>query len=412
MSDDDLRPSGDRVRVLVVAPQPFRPDDVVGESARGDVDASIIRRPADLEVALDDAGPDVLVVWTDYPEGGGIDAIGRARALAPDVPVLALTPDPPPHDDVALATRAGAAGFVDAGATSAEVDGAIRALHRGGDWFPSSQTKALMTSVAGDLDTTRSERQSRLIGIAVGLVPITGAIAALLSLLYRSYLGQIGVRPVDIAIDPASRVVDAISAIFFVLGFFGPLLFVGTWLSMLRESAFGRGPLGRLVARPRTAKAVLSLLLLVAASLLTLGFDLILVLFVGPLVAIALLARALDLDDELPRALRLERISPRRAILGGVVALGLFIAGLSVEALIIGPQFGSDGAEGYLMPQTIGFKATPMRVLDVDSGRERELLYLGGNADLYVLVDPCEDDAVLYVSVGATRLLVIDEVTC
>jgi hypothetical protein len=40
------------------------------------------------------------------------------------------------------------------------------------------------------------------------------------------------------------------------------------------------------------------------------------------------------------------------------------------------------------------------------------VLYLGGNADLYVLVYPCDDDEVEYVSVGSTRLVVIDEVTC
>ena len=54
-----------------------------------------------------------------------------------------------------------------------------------------------------------------------------------------------------------------------------------------------------------------------------------------------------------------------------------------------------------------------MRAFDVDSGGEaREVLYLGGNADLYVLVDPCDDDTVELVSVGSTRLVVIDEVSC
>ena len=54
-----------------------------------------------------------------------------------------------------------------------------------------------------------------------------------------------------------------------------------------------------------------------------------------------------------------------------------------------------------------------MRAFDVDSGSEaREVLYLGGNADLYVLVDPCNDDSVELVSVGSTRLVVIDEITC
>ena len=45
-------------------------------------------------------------------------------------------------------------------------------------------------------------------------------------------------------------------------------------------------------------------------------------------------------------------------------------------------------------------------------GRHAQWKYLGGNADLYVMVDPCADDDVTYVSVGSTRLRVIDEVTC
>ncbi len=40
------------------------------------------------------------------------------------------------------------------------------------------------------------------------------------------------------------------------------------------------------------------------------------------------------------------------------------------------------------------------------------MLYLGGNADLYVLVHPCDGDTVEFVSVGSTRLVVIDEVAC
>jgi hypothetical protein len=38
-------------------------------------------------------------------------------------------------------------------------------------------------------------------------------------------------------------------------------------------------------------------------------------------------------------------------------------------------------------------------------------LYLGGNADLYVLYDPCEE-AVKLVPVGSSRVEVIDQVIC
>jgi hypothetical protein len=38
-------------------------------------------------------------------------------------------------------------------------------------------------------------------------------------------------------------------------------------------------------------------------------------------------------------------------------------------------------------------------------------LYLGGNADLYVLYDPCVE-TVRFVPVGSSRVMFIDEVTC
>jgi hypothetical protein len=54
-----------------------------------------------------------------------------------------------------------------------------------------------------------------------------------------------------------------------------------------------------------------------------------------------------------------------------------------------------------------------MRWIDVDAdGTEQDMLYLGGNADLYVLIDPCNDDETVFVSVGSARLIVIDEVDC
>ena len=54
-----------------------------------------------------------------------------------------------------------------------------------------------------------------------------------------------------------------------------------------------------------------------------------------------------------------------------------------------------------------------MRAFDLDpGGPPRDVLYLGGNADLYVLVDPCNDDEVDLVSVSRHRLVVIDEVVC
>ena len=142
-----------------------------------------------------------------------------------------------------------------------------------------------------------------------------------------------------------------------------------------------------------------------------LGFfaDLVLMIFVGPVVAVAPLARILDLDDELPSVLRVTRLDPRRAFVGGLVSVGVFMTVLSTEAMVLGPDFETDGAHGFLAPRVLGFKAQPMLAFAVDGDRApREVLYVGGNADLYVLVYPC-DDEVKYVSVGSTGLVVIDD---
>ena len=67
--------------------------------------------------------------------------------------VLALVPDPPPYEQVALATRAGASGFIDVASEPAEFAAAILAVNGGDAWFPASQTETVLRSVADDLAT-------------------------------------------------------------------------------------------------------------------------------------------------------------------------------------------------------------------------------------------------------------------
>jgi hypothetical protein len=56
--------------------------------------------------------------------------------------------------------------------------------------------------------------------------------------------------------------------------------------------------------------------------------------------------------------------------------------------------------------------ANPVRLTDIDGNFEPiEALYLGGNADLYVLFDPCEQITRM-VPVGSSRVEVIDKVSC
>ena len=62
--------------------------------------------------------------------------------------------------------------------------------------------------------------------------------------------------------------------------------------------------------------------------------------------------------------------------------------------------------------EVLGFSAQPVLATNIDGARPPvEVLYLGGNADLYVLYDPCAE-FVEFVSVGSTHIQVIDEVSC
>jgi hypothetical protein len=401
------------IRVLVVAGHPVSIESL-GLRDLDDIEViQLIRRPAGLSAAIVENDPTVVMVDTGFPEGRSFAAISEATAEAPDARVLALTPSPPPHTDVALAVRSGAIGIVDVDAEPPELSSAVRAVHRGDAWLPTGDMLTVLGSVADDLDVTESEWRSRLVSIVLGLIPLAGAFAALMSLMWRGYLGPIGVRPVDLAVDPSTRVVDALEVILGLIGVVGPLLLVGTWLNLLEDYAADRKLVARLLERRRLAGVILSIVVLAVGVLLVIYARFVVTIFVGPLVVILILARALDLDDAIVPALRITGITPRRAFAYGVAANIAFLGVLSFEVFIVGPDFGPKGVNGVLAPRVLGFRAQPVLVFDVDGERApREVLYLGGNADLYVLVDPCNSDLVEYVSVGATRLEVIDEVTC
>lgn len=401
------------IRLLVLARTPFRPDDLAAGDLEEVAQTVVVHRVKALPAAIDELEPSVVLVDTTFSKGRWVGAIEQARDLAPDAGVLALTPSPAPADDVARAVRAGAIGFIEAGGEPNEIAAAISAAHRGESWMPPDETRAVLGAVASDLEVTGRERRARLTGIVIALIPLAGVVAALLSLFWRTYLGQIGVRPVDIGVDPSSRVVDAIRQLFLLLGGFGPLVFVNTWLDLLRRSGANRGALGRVLSHRRLAAALMSILILAATSVLAIGPDLALVVLIGPAVGLALLARALDLSDQLPEFLGIQRVSAATVMVGGLVVLLGFFGGVAGEAWLRGPEFGREGVRGWITPRAIGFKAQPVRAINVETGGPpREVLYLGGNADLYVLVDPCDGDEVDMVSVSRHRLEVIDRVTC
>ena len=103
--------------------------------------------------------------------------------LAPVVGVLALTPSHPTPEQVALAARAGAAGFIPLDSSPEQFVDALTAAKQGRTWFPQEDLRSVLADVADDLDVTHAERRSRMTGIMIGLIPLTGLVAALLSYL-------------------------------------------------------------------------------------------------------------------------------------------------------------------------------------------------------------------------------------
>ena len=95
----------------------------------------------------------------------------------PSINAIALTPAPTPHEDVVFAVRAGASGFVDVDTDPDGFAAAVRATHRGEIWLPPAEVRDVLGSVAEDLDITSSERRTRLTGLALGLIPLMGAMA-------------------------------------------------------------------------------------------------------------------------------------------------------------------------------------------------------------------------------------------
>lgn len=141
-------------------------------------------------------------------------------------------------------------------------------------------------------------------------------------------------------------------------------------------------------------------------------FPLIMVVFLGPVVGVILLANILDLDQELPEALHLPHLGARRVIAFFAVVTILFLMIIGAEVWIQGPDLRTDGLHDFLAPEVLGFRARPVTLYDLDGNLEPlEALYLGGNADLYVLYDPCAETTRM-VPVGSSRVELVDQVVC
>ena len=378
---------------------------------------------------VDELQPDVMVIDLMLPGMRSIDLVRKVADTQPQVRILAVTPDDPPHDRIMLAAEAGALGFVLRHASSSEYAAAIERVYQGKPWLPLEQTYEVLQDGAGELAVSSHDRRARLTEVLLGLIPLTGLVAAITAFLWRRYWGDIGVRVADLGVDPSSRMIDVVVVFVMIIGIFGPLLFVRPWVKALgkwienkpqlartvakvRSLHLGKLPVGRLITNFWVAWVLLSLVVLSIMLLLTRVMTLIMVLFVGPAVAILLVANVLELDDELPNFLHLPHLGSWRVLGFFGLILIVFLLALGAEVLIMGPDLRADGLHGILAPKVLGFKAIPMMLYDLDEKHEPlGALYLGGNADLYVLYDPCAE-TVRLVPVGSSRVELIDRVDC
>jgi DNA-binding NarL/FixJ family response regulator len=111
--------------------------EVVGEAGDGD---GAVAEAARLR-------PDVILMDLVMPGVDGLEAIGRIRSARADARILVLTSFAS-ADQVLPALRAGAAGYLLKDAAPAEVEAAIRAVHRGEGLLDPAVTATVLAEVA------------------------------------------------------------------------------------------------------------------------------------------------------------------------------------------------------------------------------------------------------------------------
>src|SRR5207248_5229079 len=141
--------TGTPVRLLIVDDHPVvrqglrtfletRPDfEVVGEAGDGE---TAVAEAARLR-------PDVILMDLVMPGVDGLEALGRIRAADPGARVLVLTSFAS-ADQVLPALRRGAAGYLLKDAAPAEVEAAIRAVHRGEGLLDPAVTATVLAEMA------------------------------------------------------------------------------------------------------------------------------------------------------------------------------------------------------------------------------------------------------------------------
>jgi len=153
------------IRVLVVDDHPIVRQGLTSFlSSREGIE--VVGEAGDAQDGLDQASrllPDVVLMDLVMPRGGAVEAIGGIRALSPAPRVVVLTSFSA-DDQVLPAVRAGASGYVLKDAPPAEVEAAVRAVHRGGVVLAPQAASTVLGEVArgqaapGADELTRRER--------------------------------------------------------------------------------------------------------------------------------------------------------------------------------------------------------------------------------------------------------------
>lgn len=400
----------DRVPTIVVSAHPEGLARDFGLAGHVDVVAFAhsAQEAADQVAAFDVS---VVAVDMDLPDSAAPATISEIAGADPPVGVVALAAAPLTEGGVAQALGAGAHACATPRTIAEYGNAPFAAAAERQTFLPDTELRDLLAVAGGDAEPTSELRQRRLRNLVLGLVSLSGVLVAVLELLWRQYLGQIGVRPEELDVDAATRLADVFVTISVLIGLVGPQFFVRSWLDLIIAAANDRvaGWLRRHRTISSVALAVVTFAITVTLLQLT---QLLFALIVGPFVASLLLAKLFDLDDDLPAALRITRVRSGRAIAGTAVIVAIFLSIVSYEVAVRGPEFDERGEVGWIAPSVLGFNAEPVRVTDLERDTITEMHLLGSNGDVYVLVDPCDNDRVDYVSAGATQLSVIERVGC
>ena len=418
------------IRALIVAPDEAR--STIQELTSQLKGIEIVGVAYNLRTAkqiLDRTQPDLLLVDVMLQGLRSIDVISYASTTLPDLKILALSPADPPHDRVILAIQAGALGYVCRNAEADEIQRAVAEVLKGEPYLPTDTTIDVFKDVAPELAASAKERLNFMFQALLGFIPAAGLIAAVTGFLWREYWGQIGVRVVDIGVDASTRVTEFVLTFLVLLGILGPLHFVNNWKGALSSWAnrrarlrklgkdlkpieIGRTTIGSIAANERVQWLAIAAVVLAITIPLDFSGGRILTIIIGAVVALVLLANLFSLDDYLPDWLRPSKQHIGKALfIDGMLFLVLLLI-LSAEVFLLGPDLRQDGLHGFLAPKVLDLSARPVVLTDLNGKFDpMEALYLGGNADLYVLYDPC-DEVVRMVPVGSSRVEHIPQVQC